>query len=72
MKKKYVLLLTTMAIVVVSGMSIGYLAGLVFEYEVARFVVIIPSFLAGANARRIAEKFLGYTLNEAMKEDYSG
>lgn len=37
--------------------------------ETAMYVVVPPALLIGMFARRIAEKILGYTVLEAMKED---
>lgn len=35
----------------------------------AKFVVIVPALLIGMNARKIMQKILGYTVEDALKGD---
>lgn len=35
----------------------------------AKYVIVVPALLIGMNARKIVQKIVGYTLEEALKED---
>lgn len=67
--KKLKVIFATFAVALVALFVTIELTNLLFEYEVARFVVIIPSLVIGMNARKVAEKLLGFTLEQATKED---
>ena len=55
------------ALVLVLGVSM--VAELLFGKDLAMFVIVPVALFTGLNARRVTEKFLGYTLLEALKEN---
>ena len=55
----------------VSVYGICYLGELTFG-EDAKYFVILPALLIGMNTRKIMEKILGYTMEQAMKEGSNG
>ena len=50
-------------------MGISMLADKFLDKSTAMMVVMPIGLLVGLSARRVTEKFLGYTLLEALKED---
>jgi hypothetical protein len=61
-----VLLSYALAFLSVLGLCMGaeHLFG-----ENAIYVVLVPGILMAASSRRIVEKFLGYAIEDALKED---
>lgn len=70
--KKLKIIFLSLGLASVSVLIICRLADLLFETDVAKFVVVFPALMIGMHARQIAEKILGYTLRDAMKEDSNG
>ena len=50
------------------SMGAAIVAEKFLDKNTAMFVVVPVAMILGMNSRRIVEKFLGYTLLEAMKE----
>lgn len=50
-----------------SVFGICYVGEMLLGADTARFVVVIPALLIGMNARKIMQKILGYTMEEALK-----
>lgn len=50
------------------SMGAAVVLGAILPHDVAMPITLVISFVVGFNARRTAEKILGYTLEDALKE----
>lgn len=66
--KMLVLIVTAYGGAAVIAMSIAVSSEYFFSREIAMMITIPVALAIGMSARRLAEKFLGYTVLEAMKE----
>jgi tetrahydromethanopterin S-methyltransferase subunit E len=65
------LIALTLALVILSVMGLSILAEYLLGTETAKFVVLPFAMIIGFSGRRITQKILGYTLDEAMKDGAS-